>query len=274
MLVAIFSDIHGNSIALDAVLRDIQARGGVDAYWVLGDLAGLGPDPIGALERVYALPNVTLTRGNTDRYLVSAERPMPNAEQVAQNPALIARFGQLMQSFAWTTGVLAFTDWLDKLAALSLEHRVVLENGTRVLGVHAAPGTDDGEGIHPLQTQDQLRALLANANADLLFVGHTHWAMDVQVDTARIVNLGSVSNPFPPDLRAKYTILESDARGYRLEHCRVEYDRDAVIEQLARAHHAAAEHIARYLRGAQKPSWSKNLSAADAQRLGLPMEIL
>lgn len=49
---------------------------------------------------------------------------------------------------------------------------------------------------------------------------------------------------------------------------------DAVIRQLARAHHPAAEYIARFMRGEQKPSWSKNLSAADAQRLGLPTEIL
>jgi predicted phosphodiesterase len=274
MRIAILSDIHGNSIALDAVLRDIRARGGVDAYWVLGDLAALGPDPVGALERVFALPNLTVTRGNTDRYLVSAERPMPGAEQVTQNPELVARFGQLMQNFAWTIGVLAFSDWLDTLAALPLEQRLVLQDGTRVLGVHAAPGTDDGEGMHPLLTQEQLRVLLSNANADLVFVGHTHWAMDVAVDGKRLVNLGSVSNPFPPDLRAKYTLLDSDARGYRPEHCRVEYDRDAVIRQLTRAHHPAAEYIARYLRGEQKPSWSKNLSAADAQRLGLPAEIL
>lgn len=274
MRIAILSDIHGNSIALDAVLGDIRARGGADAYWVLGDLAALGPDPVGALERVVALPNATITRGNTDHYLVTADRPMPDANQVAQNPALVARFGQLMQSFAWTIGVLAFTGWLDKLAVLPLEQRIVLENGTRVLGVHAAPGTDDGEGIHPLLTREQLRALLSASDANLLFVGHTHWAMDVTVDSARVVNLASISNPFPPDLRAKYTLLESDARSYRLEHCRVAYDRDAVIQQLARAHHPAAEYIARFLRGEQKPSWSKNLSAVDAQRLGLPAEIL
>lgn len=272
MRIAIFSDIHGNSIALDAVLDDIRAQGGVDAYWVLGDLAALGPDPVGVLERVYALPNVTITRGNTDRYIVAAERPMPSVEQVAQNPAFIARFGQLMQSFAWTIGVLAFTGWLEKLAALSPEQRVNLENETRVLCVHAAPGTDDGEGIHPRQRKQELRLILETCDADLVFVGHTHWAMDVMSDNIRVVNLGSVSNPMMPDLCAKYTVLESDAQGYRLEHRRVDYDRDAVIQQLARVYHPASEYIARFMRGEQKPVWSKNLSAANAAHLGLPME--
>src|SRR5512147_1231800 len=35
--VALISDIHGNSIALDAVLADVDAAGGVDEFWVLGD---------------------------------------------------------------------------------------------------------------------------------------------------------------------------------------------------------------------------------------------
>jgi putative phosphoesterase len=270
MRSAIFSDIHGNSIALDAVLRDINARGGVDAYWVLGDLAALGPDPRGVLERVYALPNVTITRGNTDRYIAQKQLPMSNADELTQDPALVARYEQLRRNFEWTMGALALTDWLDQLAALPLEHRVVLENGTRVLCVHASPGTDDGDGIHPRQGQAEQRALVKDCGADLLFVGHTHYPMDVRVDAMRVVNLGSVSNPFAPDLRAKYTLLQSDAHGYHLEHCRVEYDRAAVIEHLARVQHPAREYIARYLRGEQKPPWSKNLSAAEAQRLGLP----
>jgi hypothetical protein len=36
--VALFSDVYGNLIALDAVLADISARGGADAYWVVGDI--------------------------------------------------------------------------------------------------------------------------------------------------------------------------------------------------------------------------------------------
>jgi hypothetical protein len=47
--IAILADIHGNSIALDAALADIEAKGGVDAYWLLGDYAAIGFDPAGAL---------------------------------------------------------------------------------------------------------------------------------------------------------------------------------------------------------------------------------
>ena len=62
MRLAILSDIHGNPLALDAVLADIQSQGEVDAYWVLGDFAALGYDPVTPLEKVTALSSAINTR--------------------------------------------------------------------------------------------------------------------------------------------------------------------------------------------------------------------
>ena len=56
MRLALLSDLHGNPIALDAVLADIDAMGGVDGYLVLGDLVAIGHDPAGVLERLVRLP--------------------------------------------------------------------------------------------------------------------------------------------------------------------------------------------------------------------------
>ncbi len=273
MRLAILSDIHGNTLALDAVLADIKSAGGIDGYWVLGDLAALGPDPVGALERIYALPNVVITRGNTDDEILPNRPPAITAQDLIDNPERLPRRISFIASYGWTTGALSSTNFLEKLAALPLERRLYLPDGTRLLGVHAAPGTNDGAGIHPRQSLDELRAIVAPSNADLIFVGHTHWAMDVMVDNARVVNLGSVSLPNAPDLRAKYTILDADEKGYRLEHRRVPYFRDQVIVQTRRLGNPGADLIARYLRGENKPPWSANLSAAEAQQLGLP-EIL
>ena len=75
MRIALFSDVHGNSYALDAVLADIAEMGGVDAYWVLGDLAKMGSDPAGVLERLDSLENAVFVRGNTDDHLVTGTMP-------------------------------------------------------------------------------------------------------------------------------------------------------------------------------------------------------
>ena len=39
MRLAVISDIHGNLIAFEAVLQDLQSVGEVDLIWCLGDLA-------------------------------------------------------------------------------------------------------------------------------------------------------------------------------------------------------------------------------------------
>ena len=75
MRIALLSDIHGNPIALDAVLRDIAEQGGINRILVLGDLVALGHDPVGVLERLKQLPNVYCTRGNTDRYVTTDNFP-------------------------------------------------------------------------------------------------------------------------------------------------------------------------------------------------------
>lgn len=64
MQVLVFSDIHANLVALDAILAD--AEGQYQAAWFLGDLVGYGPNPNECVERVRQLDNLTAIIGNHD----------------------------------------------------------------------------------------------------------------------------------------------------------------------------------------------------------------
>jgi predicted phosphodiesterase len=255
MRLALLADIHGNPIALDAVLKDVETQGGADAYWVLGDLAAIGYAPVATLERLAALPGVRFTRGNCDRYLFTGERPEPKLEAAQADVDLVLKLVEVAQSFAWTQGYLTAAGWLDWLTGLPLEERLILPDGTRLLGVHARPGSDDGPGLHPALRDAELEALLDGCEADLVCVGHTHWPLERRVGGVRVVNLGSVSNPMAPDLRASYALLEANASGYRLEHRQVDYDRGAVIEAVRRSRHPAGGFIVSYFLGQRRPSW-------------------
>jgi predicted phosphodiesterase len=246
MRLAILSDVHANPIALDAVLRDVEERGGADGYWVLGNCVAMGFDPTAVLQRLTTLPNVRFVRGNTDRYVLAgqgatARGPLTIADAQV-NPDLIPTLVFITQGLAWTYGFLAATGWIDWLGNLPLEQRLTLPDGTRLLGVHAAPGVDDGPGVEPWTTDDERRDMLVGCAADLVLVGHTHQPLDRMVGHIRVVNVGSVSLP-DADRRASYALLAADRDGFHLRLHRVAYDTAAVIRAVY------AQHVLPY------PAW-------------------
>ncbi len=84
--------------------------------------------------------------------------------------------------------------------------QLILPDGTRLLGVHLAPGCDNGIDVTP-ETSD----------ADLVCVGHSHQVVDRPVGSVRVVNVGSASNSVGPDRRASCAVLEANADGYDLD---------------------------------------------------------
>lgn len=255
--IALLSDLHGNLPALEAALADLTAWGKVDAHWLLGDYAAMGPAPLEVLERINALPDARFIRGNTDRYIAIGDRhPLPasGAIQAKELPDLL----EPAQSFSWTQGAVWAAGWREWLAALPLDFRTTLPDGTRVLCVHASPGADDSTGMRPKMSDGELAPLFAGADADLVFVGHTHWPQDRVIGNVRVVNVGSVGLSFTPEGLACYARLTADEHGYHLEHRQLDYDRDVTVAALTQQHHPAADFITGYVRGTRRPPWVKN----------------
>lgn len=248
MRIALISDIHANLVALDAVLADARSVG-VDAFWVLGDLIAIGPEPVAVLDRLAALEHATFVRGNTDRYVVTGEGPPPSLEDALADPSLVPLYARVTASFAWTRGFITAHGWYDWLAKLPLDARLVLPDGSRLLGVHAAPGTDDGEGLHPGQSAVTLAQRIAGCDADIVCTGHTHQPFRRRVGDVEVVNLGSVGNPRAPDLRASYVVLHASPRSTRIGHRRVSYDHATFMRDVQRTRHPEAEFILDFQRG-------------------------
>jgi predicted phosphodiesterase len=247
MRIALLSDIHGNEIALRAVLEDIAARGGADAYWILGDLVALGPQPVRVLEILSGLPNARFIRGNTDRYVGWGDRPSPSVEEAEKDSRLLGALVEVANTFAWTQGMITASGWLPWLQALPSEIRSTLPGGTRFLGVHASPGRDDGPGIVPLMNTTEIAPLLKNCNADLVCVGHTHCPSEHKVDGVHVVNLGAVSLSITADKYANYVLLDTQKDAYHVQNHSVPYDRAAVIDQLNCIGHPGRGYLIRHL---------------------------
>ena len=270
MRVAVISDIHGNGRALDAVMVDARAHG-VDEWWFLGDLAAIGPEPASVLERMAALDSARFVRGNTDRYTVTGERPPPSVADARADPDLVPLLADIEASFAWTKGYLSGRGWLGWLEALPLELRHTMPSGHHVLGVHAAPGTDDGEGVHPGRSDEELHELVAACDADVVLVGHTHEPLARRIGEVLVVNVGSVGNPVTHDTRASYALLECTDSMLEITHRRVGYDLAAFEEDVRRSRHPAAGYILARARGevAGRPPHPDHVAVAHGARVTL-----
>lgn len=252
MRLGMIADIHGNDVALRAVLKD-AARLGVDHWWALGDLVLFGPRPAEVLELLQGLPGISMLRGNTDRYVLTGEQPAPHAT-VADATAsidLVERYAAMAAGIGWTRGVLDQAGLLDSMTALPAQLRRELPSGTQLLGVHASPKADDGSGIDPYIADEQLRGLLTGCNADVVIGGHTHIVTDRIVDGIRALNPGSAGIPRTSGT-AGWLLVEDDGDGLTVTQHSTPFDVDFVVSDLQRRRHPNAEFVSSVLTGQRR----------------------
>jgi len=73
MRIGVIADIHGDLVALEAVLAALALEG-LDRLVCLGDVATLGPCPTAVLARLRDL-GCPIIRGNTDAWLLAPPHP-------------------------------------------------------------------------------------------------------------------------------------------------------------------------------------------------------
>jgi putative phosphoesterase len=252
MRLGIIADIHGNDVALRAVLQDAD-RFNVDCWWALGDLVLFGPRPAEVLTLLRGLPGISMLRGNTDRYVLTGEQPAPHATaaDAAASVDLVERYAAMSAGIGWTRGVLDQAGLLSDLTDLPAQLRFQLPGGATVLGVHASLRADDGPGIEPGIAEEKLRALLAGCDADLVVGGHTHLVTDRLVGDVRVLNPGSVGMPRTPGATS-WLLLEDDGQALTVTQRSVPFDVHAVVGDLQRRCHPNAAFVSSILTGQRR----------------------
>jgi putative phosphoesterase len=207
--VAIFSDIHGNLPALDAVLADIESQE-PDAVYCLGDLVGYAASPNDVIDRIRTR-RIRTVMGNYDDGVGYERDECGCAYRDPVDRQLGAR------SLAWTK---AHTTDENKGFLRTLHKEIRFDaNGRRVLLVHGSPRKLN-EYLFEDRPISSFQRLAASSNADVIFFGHTHKPYVKTVDGVLFVNAGSVGKPKDLDWRACYAMLEGGNVSFR----RVEYD--------------------------------------------------
>ena len=210
MRYLILSDIHANLTALDTVL-DV-AKGRWQKAVCLGDLVGYGPDPNEVIDRVRALPAVTI-RGNHDKAIAGLE-DADEFNPVARNAVL------------WTREQLRPEN---RQYLLDLPKGPVTVDGFSI--VHGAVHDEDEYVLSPGLALDGLQ----NAPTPVTFFGHTHLQggfslrgedvtllhfrpsggnpfanFTIEQGTTYLLNPGSIGQPRDGDPRAGFAIADLD----------------------------------------------------------------
>src|SRR5215510_12528057 len=204
MRVVIFSDIHGNVVALEAVLDAIRREAAPDALFVAGDLVLLGPRPAEALALLRSIDGARFVKGNTDQYLIDHN---DDEEQFAR---------QRLSAEA-----IAF------VADLPFEQRLEVAPGHELLVVHANP-RDLEEPIKPASADALIRPLLQGVTAEVVAFGHYHVPFVRKLDQWTLVDVASVGFPRDGDRRGVYVTLTWERGAWQIAHHRVPFDIEAV----------------------------------------------
>src|SRR5660397_225160 len=193
--LAFISDLHGNAVALRAVLTDLQERGAARIY-CLGDLVGYGPNPNGVIDlvRETGIPTVA---GNYDDG-VGFNRGHCGCWYPNEEAELIGT-----ASYGFTASEV--TDdrkkWLRELP-FSLQ---VSAGNKSMLLVHGSPRRIN-EYLLPERAPRTYERLAAEIQDDTLIFGHTHTPWSGKFKGVRFINVPSLGRPKDGDPRAAYTL--------------------------------------------------------------------
>ncbi len=231
MNIAVLSDVHGNQVALDAVLQDIRQQPQIDQIVFAGDLCLNGPKPREVLETIQGL-DCPVIQGNVDSDVVNQEE-----KKSARKQGIIE----------WTRKQIG-VEGVHYLAHLPLHHLVNNPDGSDLLVVHANP-RNQHDAILLTTPNSELHFLLDElpSSVGVVAFGHHHVAFTRSWQNLLLVDTGSCGLPRDGDTRAAYAIISWRDGRWQANHRRVEYDLQKVVTQLQDCGMPSAERRIRIL---------------------------
>ncbi|HYF90721.1 MAG TPA: metallophosphoesterase family protein [Symbiobacteriaceae bacterium] len=237
--LAVISDIHGNAPALRAILAEIDATPGVEHIYCLGDSVSIGPDANEVLDMLFARPDLSMVKGNHERYILAVLAggllpPEVEAEELEHQRWISSRLNP---------------DHADHLSALP--DRLEVEHGGRrfwFLHYHADAGRP-GRFAPWMNDVAQLEEHYATAPADVVCFGHDHTTRLLRGAQRLYLNPGSAGCFSRPV--ARYALVTVEAGDVSVEMREADYDNRDFLASYDRLGVPARDFILRIFHGNQ-----------------------
>jgi putative phosphoesterase len=212
--IAVLSDIHSNSEALQAVSKNLD----VDRILVLGDSIGYGANPNEVLDWLQENECICI-KGNHEEAVISGETGWFNP---------FAARAILWTRDRITSANLAFIESLEA-------KKIVAFGGLKVAMCHGSPNDPLYEYVYKETHEHLFDYYLQKENSNVIAMGHTHLPFLWVGKNGAVLNPGSVGQPRDGDKRASFAIINVEDDVPVVEHYRVEYDIDSAVKKILEA---------------------------------------
>jgi putative phosphoesterase len=228
MRIAIFSDVHGNLTALEAVMADLKQQS-PDLVLHGGDLVFGGANPAEVVDAI-AAEGWAGVLGNTDEMLW---KPELLESRIAVAPKLEPMLRVFFTEMAPVTRKLLGEPRVNWLKQVPLEYRV-----EELVLLHAGPG-DLWKSPMDDATDEALRKTYGSLGAKTVVYCHIHRPFVRNIGEMMVCNSGSTGAPYDGDARAAYLLID----GGQLRIRRVEYFLKKEAERLLTSQYPRREWI-------------------------------
>jgi putative phosphoesterase len=217
--VALLGDIHGNHLALQAVLAAASSSG-VEKLLITGDLVGYYFAPLQVLELLGSWEK-HMVRGNHEDMLDTAR----------SDPEFLAKVDARYGSGLRTAIEQLSEKQIDELCRLPHPLELMID-GCSILLCHGT-SWDVDQYVYP-DAQPALLRRCAMQEFDLVVLGHTHYPMQQKIGKTRVVNPGSVGQPRNYKPGAHWALFDTVSRN--LEFRQEQYDSSVLVQECQQRH--------------------------------------
>ena len=232
MKFGIISDVHGNLVALDAVLKRLQQEK-IDKVICLGDTIGIGPYPDECLKRLMEIKDKLLVvQGNHEGYFLNG---LP--ETVHDN------------KIKFSEEEIAHHEWIwSQLSEQSIQFirqmeisKIIDAEGKKIYVTHYPMRPEVGYKKHYIYpTTEQMEELFDGIEADAFLFGHTHVEVANHKTEKWYINPGSLGCAGSRNY-ATFGILEIREEKMNYRQMAEEYDLGNVIDSIRKMNYPHAE---------------------------------
>ena len=228
MRVAIISDLHGNTFALEAILEDVTEQN-VDQIVIAGDSVNIHPNSKTCWDMVLDLGCVVL-QGNHEQYMYRVGTPDASSEWNEPRFQMIRYFHAQFSS----------SD-LEEMRALPLTYHL-----PDLLICHATP-RDTFKTLTPQTPKLELEDLFSGTHEPFIVRGHNHNWFSLQWNGRNLWSIDAAGLPLSGNIQAAYAILTRH-NTWQLEQRFVSYDHAAALKVMNDAYIAGVGALGHILR--------------------------